>query len=184
MRVLYVFQQMFRKEHIFTLIQLSGDTRMLTLRNSELRLHGNSYNPNLQFRLRLMSLQDATILLIEEEPTLREITSFRLELLGYRVVTKVTADDANKVLQEQLPELIVVGHVAEMESIDFLNHLSNDQRTSELPIIYLSGSADLEEVQRAFNAGADEFLVTPYDPLVMENKVEGLLLAAEMRAED
>jgi len=130
-----------------------------------------------------MSLQEATILLIEEEPTLREITSFRLELLGYQVMTKITADEANKVLLEKLPNLIAVGHVAEMESIEFLNHLSNDPRTSELPVIYLSGSADLDEVQRAFNAGADEFLVTPYDPLVLEKKVEGLLTAASMRVE-
>lgn len=129
-----------------------------------------------------MPIQDATILLIEEEPTLREITSFRLELLGYRVITKVTADEANFVLSEQLPNLVAVGHVAEMESVEFLNHLSNDPRTSELPVIYLSGNSDLDEVQRAFNAGADEFLVTPYDPLVLESKVEGLLLAAEMRA--
>ena len=131
-----------------------------------------------------MSLQDATILLIEEEPTLREITSFRLELLGYRVVTKMTADEANKQLMGKLPDLIAVGHVAEMESIEFLNHLSNDPRTSELPIIYLSGNSDLEEVQRAFNAGADEFLVTPYDPIVLEKKVEGLLIAAAERTED
>lgn len=131
-----------------------------------------------------MSLQDATILLIEEEPTLREITSFRLELLGYQVITKITADEANQVLQGKLPTLIAIGHVAEMESIEFLNHLSNDPRTSELPIIYLSGSADLDEVQRAYNAGADEFLVTPFDPLVLEKKVEGLLLAVEMRAEE
>lgn len=131
-----------------------------------------------------MSLQDATILLIEEEPTLREITSFRLELLGYQVVTKITADEANLSLLSQLPDLIAVGHVAEMESLEFLNHLSNDPRTSELPIIYLSSSADLDQVQRAYNAGADEFLVTPFDPLVLEKKVEGLLVAAQSQTED
>ena len=131
-----------------------------------------------------MPLQNATILLIEEEPTLREITSFRLELLGYQVVTKITADEANQVLMGTLPDLIAIGHVAEMESIEFLNHLSNDPRTSELPIIYLSGNSDLDQVQRAFNAGADEFLVTPYDPIVLEKKIEGLLLAAAERAED
>jgi len=131
-----------------------------------------------------MSFQGANLLLIEEEPTLREITAFRLELLGYRVITKMTADEANQALIEELPQLIVVGHVAQMKSIDFLNHLSNDQRTSELPIIYLSGSADLDEVQRAYNAGADEFLVTPYDPLVLEKKVECLLQAASIMHQD
>jgi len=125
-----------------------------------------------------MTPEDATILLIEEEPTLLEITAFRLELLGYQVVKRETADEAAQWLKEQLPDLVAVGHVAEMESIEFLNHLSNDERTSELPILYLSASTDLEEVQRAFNAGADEFLVTPFDPLVLEKKVDGLLAAA------
>ncbi len=128
-----------------------------------------------------MTPEDATILLIEEEPTLMEITAFRLELLGYQVVKLSTADEAAKWLQEQLPNLIVVGHVAEMESVEFLNHLSNDPRTSELPIIYFTSNTDLEEVQRAYNAGADEFLVTPYDPLVLEKKIDGLLIASEAR---
>ncbi|NOY30303.1 MAG: response regulator [Planctomycetes bacterium] len=125
-----------------------------------------------------MTPEDATILLIEEEPTLLEITAFRLELLGYHLVKRETADEAAQWLKEQLPNLIAVGHVAEMESIEFLNHLSNDPRTSEIPIIYLSSGTDLEEVQRAYNAGADEFLVTPFDPLVLEKKVDGLLTAA------
>jgi DNA-binding response OmpR family regulator len=50
-------------------------------------------------------------------------------------------------------------------------------------VIFLSGSSDLEDVQKAYNAGADEFLVTPYDPQVLENKVQGLIsLAATVKA--
>lgn len=127
-----------------------------------------------------MTLANATILLIEEESTLLEITAFRLELLGYQVVKQTSADDAASWLSEYIPDLITVGHVAEMESLEFLNHLSNDERISEVPIVFLSASTDLEEVQRAYNAGADEFLVTPYDPLVLEKKVEELLHASRV----
>jgi DNA-binding response OmpR family regulator len=130
-----------------------------------------------------MSPTATQLLLIEEEQTLLEITAFRLELLGYQVIKRQTADEAMRWMSEQLPDLLVVGHVAEMEPIEFLNHLSNDQRTSELPVIYLSSNTDMEEVQRAFNAGADEFLVTPYDPLVLEKKVEGLIAAAKTNSE-
>jgi len=126
-----------------------------------------------------MAFQAAKILLIEEEPTLLEITAFRLELLGYQVVTQEAAHEASHWLVENLPDLIVIGQVAEIESINFLNQLSNDPRTNKLPIIYLSSNSDLEEVQRAFNAGADEYLVTPYDPLTLEKKVEGLLSAVQ-----
>lgn len=125
-----------------------------------------------------MTLQAAHILLLEEEPTLLEITAFRLELLGYQVTTMNQAEAATLWLRDNLPDLIAVGHLSDADSVELLNTLSNDPRTSELPKVYLSASSDLEEVQRAYNAGADEFLVTPYDPLVLEKKFEGLLLAA------
>lgn len=41
-----------------------------------------------------MAFQSATILLIEEEPVLLDITAFRLELLGYHVITKEAANEA------------------------------------------------------------------------------------------
>ena len=127
----------------------------------------------------MMDSQTSHILLMEEEPTLLEITAFRLELLGYRVTKIETAEAATKWLKDQLPDLIAVGHLADMDSLEFLNVLSNDPRTCELPMIFVSAGSDLEDVQRAFNAGADEFLVTPYDPLVLESKVRGLLSAAK-----
>jgi response regulator RpfG family c-di-GMP phosphodiesterase len=85
-----------------------------------------------------MSEGTPQILLIEEDPTLLEITAFRLD------------------------------------GIEFINRLSNDVRTSEIPIMILSTKADLDDVQRAYNAGADEYLVIPYDPMVLESKVERL----------
>ena len=129
-----------------------------------------------------MSLQRYTILLVEEEPVLREITTFRLELLGYEVVAWEGANQANEWLQNQLPKLIVVGQVAETGPLDFLNQLSNEQRTSQIPVLYLSSSSDLEDVQKAYNAGADEFLVIPYDPMMLEKKVQGLVTATALVA--
>lgn len=131
-----------------------------------------------------MSRQSAHILLVEDEPTLQEITAFRLELLGYRVTCMKSTKDATLWLSENLPDLIAVGQVQEGESIELLNVLSNDPRTNELPMIYVSANSELDEVQKAFNAGADEFLVTPYDPLVLEKKVEGLLVAAHGESDD
>jgi DNA-binding response OmpR family regulator len=127
-----------------------------------------------------MSQQLYTILLVEEEPVLREITTFRLELLGYEVFAWEGANQANEWLQNQIPKLIVVGQVAETGPLDFLNQLSNEQRTSQIPVLYLSSSSDLDDVQKAYNAGADEFLVIPYDPMMLEKKVQGLIMATAL----
>jgi DNA-binding response OmpR family regulator len=125
-----------------------------------------------------MPAQGKRILLVEEEPVLREITAFRLELLGHRVTACSDADTALECLGEQTLDLIAVGHVQEMEAVDLLNRLSDDGRAADVPLLYLSHNSDLSEVQRAFNAGADAYLLVPYDPLVLESKVNGLLEAA------
>lgn len=126
-----------------------------------------------------MSENAATILLIEGDNTLLEITAFRLELLGYNVVSLATAEQGIEWLVDQLPGIVIVDHALPgMDGIEFVNRLSNDTRTSEIPIMFLSTNGDLDDVQRAYNAGADEYLVIPYDPMVLESKVERLTSAA------
>src|SRR6476646_1679992 len=125
------------------------------------------------------------ILLIEGDPTLLEITAFRLELLGYAVETLDSAERALEWLREKLPSLIIVDHVLPgIDGIEFINRLSNDTRTSEVPVMFLSTNGDLEDVQKAYNAGADEYLVIPYDPIVLEAKVERLASALTQTAQD
>jgi CheY-like chemotaxis protein len=123
-----------------------------------------------------MSEQSSQILFVEEDPVLLEITAFRLELLGYQVETQQSGERALEWLRDHMPTLIIVDHVLPgMDGCEFINRLSNDTRTSEIPIMFLSTNGDLEDVQKAYNAGADEYLVIPYDPIVLESKVERLV---------
>ena len=130
-----------------------------------------------------MSGHAPQILLIEGDSTLLEITAFRLELLGYQVTTFEAAERAIEWLRDQLPTVVIVDQVLPgMDGIEFINRLSNDTRTSDVPIMFLSTNGDLGDVQKAYNAGADEYLVIPYDPIVLEAKVERLATAAMQTA--
>ena len=116
------------------------------------------------------------VLLLEDDPTLADITGFRLELLGYQVQTRASAAEALQWLSAALPDDIILDlALAGNEGLDLLNKLSNDERMGAVPVLVFSTSADLDDVQRAYAAGADEFLVTPYDPANLEKKVEKLL---------
>lgn len=119
------------------------------------------------------------ILLVEEDATLMEVTAFRLELLGYDVVKKESAELALEWLREDLPALIIVDQfLSGIDGIELLNRLSNDVRTGEVPVMLLSANSDLDDVQKAYNAGADEYLVTPYDPFMLESKIQRLVSAS------
>jgi CheY-like chemotaxis protein len=125
-----------------------------------------------------MSAQMPRILLVEEDATLLEVTAFRLELLGYEVVKRQSGEEALDWLAAELPTLIIADQsLPGIDGVEFVNRLSNDERTNEVPIIFLSTDSDLDDVQKAYNAGADEYLVIPYDPTVLEAKVERLVSA-------
>jgi DNA-binding response OmpR family regulator len=129
-----------------------------------------------------MSVQRTKILVIEEEPTLLDIVAFRLELLGFEVDTATTSELALQRLAEVAPDLVAVGSLASMDAVEFLNRMRDDARTSDTPVLFLSANSDLDEVQRAYNAGANEYLLTPFDPLVLEEKVQRLLTVGKARA--
>ena len=126
-----------------------------------------------------MPPEAAQILLIEEDRTLADITAFRLELLGYTVRCAHSAEEALEALERELPEVIILDlYLPGMDGLELTNRLSNDHRTCDIPVMAFSSDSDLGKVQRAYAAGVKDFLLTPYDPAVLERKLEKLLVAA------
>jgi len=60
----------------------------------------------------------------------------------------------------------------------FLETVGRDEQTTTIPVIALSADAELDSVLRAYRAGATDYLVTPYNPRVLETKVEQLAASA------
>lgn len=126
-----------------------------------------------------MANDSPKILLLEDDPLLSDITSFRLEMLGFEVDCRGTPEDTFDWLKEHRPDIVILDiAMCGNEGLDLLNRLSNDQQYGDIPVLVFSTSADLDAVQRAFAAGADEFLVTPYDPSNLEHKLEKLMALA------
>ncbi len=123
-----------------------------------------------------MASDSSRILLVEEDRLLAEVTAFRLELLGFQVDVVGSGEMALGSVLRQTPDVIVVDLVLpDMTGIEVTNRLANAPRTSAIPILALSTNADLNEVQRAYAAGAKDYVVVPYDPAVLEHKLERLL---------
>lgn len=119
------------------------------------------------------------LLIVEEETTLAEVTAFRLELLGFSVQVARNAEEAIPLLKQKKPDLMIVDlKLPGAGGIAFIERLASEIETAAIPVIALSFDAELEQVQRAFSAGAADFLVAPYNPAVLEEKVEHLLAEA------
>ncbi len=116
------------------------------------------------------------ILLIETSRLMADITGYRLELLGYRVVLAASAVEVWATIERAAPHAIVLSlDSEELDGFGLLEKFSSDPRTTEIPILALSAEADLDRVERAWKDGARDYIVTPYDPQSLEQKVGRLL---------
>ncbi len=119
-----------------------------------------------------MSQELKRILLIEPEPVLAEVTAFRLALHGYAVETVGTAEDALCKAAEVPFDMILMDlELPGMSGTGLLEELSSDEATSDIPVMVLSVDADLDQVQKVVSLGAVDFLVVPFDPEALEEKV-------------
>ena len=125
----------------------------------------------------------AKLLLVQSEPVLGELASFRLELLGYEITLVTSGADAISKSRESLPDLLIVDTtLPEGDGLEWLSRLRGEFSAEQLPVLVFSLDPSLETVERAYHAGAQDYLITPFDPVVMEEKIEQLLASRNMAA--
>ena len=115
----------------------------------------------------------ADLILIEGDPILADLASFRLELLGYQPRIFDTIKSGQAAIDAKLPELLIIDSVLpDGDGIEFVSKLRGMYSPSDLPILVFSVDPSLETVERAIASGAQDYLVTPFDPTVLEAKVQ------------
>lgn len=117
-----------------------------------------------------------SVLILLGEPVLADLTEFRLQLLGYHVRRVETFDETLTELAVDLPGLLILDTLVEgQDGLQWLITLRSSYAASDLPVLVFSLDPSLDTVQQAFHAGAQDYLITPFDPTVMESKVKSFV---------
>jgi ribonuclease P protein subunit RPR2 len=117
---------------------------------------------------------DLRILLVDDEPALRELLRVTFEGAAMDVVEAASGEEALALLGGNLPDAVVLDlRLPGIGGADLCQRLRRDPATRELPIVVLSGG-DVEELERACKAGADEVIGKPFSPLDLLFVVERL----------
>jgi DNA-binding response OmpR family regulator len=125
----------------------------------------------------------ARLLLIQQEPVLAELASFRLELLGYQIEVVGSGTEATASIDRSMPDMLIVDTtLPDTDGIEWIARMRAEYSPEQLPVLVFSLDPSLETVERAFQAGAQDYLITPFDPTVMEDKIETLLASRVMAA--
>jgi len=112
------------------------------------------------------------ILLVDDEPALRELLRTTLESVEIAVDEAASAEEAETRIRRRRPDLIVLDlRMPGMSGSELCRRLKSDERTSRIPIVLLTG-ADEEEARSARRAGADALVRKPFSPLELLAVIE------------
>jgi CheY-like chemotaxis protein len=122
------------------------------------------------------------ILAVDDDASICEFYETALKLLGYDVVIAASAAAAREAIAAQRPDLILMDiMMPEQDGISFTRELRNDRKTSDIPIVMVSGLADAGTLQDALLFGAVGYLVKPVEADALKAKIDSTLAALEHR---
>jgi CheY-like chemotaxis protein len=120
----------------------------------------------------------AKILLVEDEPVLRDMLTRRLKKRGYEVTVAEDGPAALVAVGVDPPDLILMDIYLEGSAFDGLEatrRIKNSDGTRTVPIIALTAYATAADREKAIQAGCDDHETKPIDLPQLLSKVEGLL---------
>lgn len=116
------------------------------------------------------------ILIVDDEPDILKLTSLRLRKLGYDVLTAVNGQEGLESIRVEKPDLVLLDLILPiMSGADVCRKIKNDEKLEHIPIILFTASCDTITAEKAKILGAEDYMVKPFNPKELMNKVERIL---------
>ena len=121
------------------------------------------------------------VLLVEDDPAMRDLVKSMLEADGLDVATADSGEAAEEKTASEVFDLMVLDwNLPGMSGIELCRKLRRDRRLSLMPILFLTGHASSRDVVEAFSSGADDFVSKPFRAPELNARILGLLRRARV----
>ncbi|NCA68702.1 MAG: phosphate regulon transcriptional regulatory protein PhoB [Sphingobacteriia bacterium] len=121
-----------------------------------------------------------TILVVDDEPDIREVICFALEGEDFRAIEAGHADEARKLISRENPDLILLDWMLPGRSgIELAQELKQNPRTRAVPIIMISARGEEEDRIKGLDTGADDYITKPFSPREMVARIKAVLRRAK-----
>ncbi|MEM7579352.1 MAG: response regulator [Mastigocoleus sp.] len=118
----------------------------------------------------------AQLLLVDDEPALREAVKEYLQESGFSVQVASNGSEGWNLMQQSSPDLVISDiMMPQVDGYQFLKQLRDDPRFSSLPVVFLTAKGMTSDRIEGYQAGVDAYLPKPFDPDELVAIVENLL---------
>ncbi|MBK1733025.1 phosphate regulon transcriptional regulator PhoB [Thiococcus pfennigii] len=122
----------------------------------------------------------ATILIVDDEPDIREVIRFALEEADFHVLEAGHADEARKLLATEAPDLLLLDWMLPGRSgLELAQQLKQSPKNRNLPVIMVSARGEEEDRVKGLNTGADDYISKPFSPRELVARVNAVLRRAK-----
>ena len=123
----------------------------------------------------LPEIDKKIILIVEDNPEIRQFIKEQLDL-NYKVIEAVDGDKGFKLAQKFIPDLIITDvMMPKMNGYSMVKHLKENEKSSHIPIIMLTGKAAYEDKIEGLETGVDTFLTKPFSPKELRIHISNLI---------
>jgi DNA-binding response OmpR family regulator len=117
-----------------------------------------------------------SVLVVDDDPVILRLLQVNFDLEGIEVVTAVDGEEGLKLAQSNPPDLVISDiMMPKVNGLELLAALRSSPDTASLPVILLSAKAQVADVQRGLELGADDYVTKPFDPLELIDRVYKVL---------
>ncbi|MFZ1059161.1 MAG: response regulator [Candidatus Rokuibacteriota bacterium] len=121
----------------------------------------------------------AQVLVVEDEPDIRDLIVLHLEREGFRARTAQNGADALKQIRTAPPDLVVLDlMLPELDGLEVCRRLRRDPSTASVPVIMLTAKGDEADRVVGLELGADDYVTKPFSPKELVARVRAVLRRA------
>ena len=120
--------------------------------------------------------KNKNILLVEDDPDIKELISFNLSNQGHQVFEANNGELGIEKAKEKIPDLILLDLMLPgIQGLDVCRIIKADQETKDIPIIMVTAMGQEEDIVKGLETGADDYITKPFSIKVLLARVSAVL---------
>jgi two-component system alkaline phosphatase synthesis response regulator PhoP len=118
----------------------------------------------------------AKILIAEDERDIRDLVAFTLRFAGHEVFAATNGEEAVELAPQVKPDLVLMDvRMPRMTGYEACRVLKANPDLKDIPVVFLSAKGQETEIQQGLAAGAEDYLLKPFAPDQLTNRVKDIL---------